>query len=48
MSRNKKEFEIQLAPTALYEGSTLEGFARVIETTRAAAAEAAAAKEVTV
>jgi acyl transferase domain-containing protein/D-arabinose 1-dehydrogenase-like Zn-dependent alcohol dehydrogenase/acyl carrier protein len=48
MSRIKKEFEIQLAPTALYEGSTLEGFARVIETTRAAAAEAAAAKEVTV
>jgi NADPH:quinone reductase-like Zn-dependent oxidoreductase/acyl carrier protein len=39
LSRIKREFGVQLAPASLYEGPTLEGFARAIEQARAGTAE---------
>jgi len=45
ISRVKRAFSVQLAPTALYEGPTLDAFARAIDAARAEPAPAAAAKE---
>jgi acyl transferase domain-containing protein/D-arabinose 1-dehydrogenase-like Zn-dependent alcohol dehydrogenase/acyl carrier protein len=45
ISRIKREFSVQLSSTALYEGPTLDAFARAIELARAEPAPVAAAKE---
>jgi acyl transferase domain-containing protein/D-arabinose 1-dehydrogenase-like Zn-dependent alcohol dehydrogenase/acyl carrier protein len=45
ISRIKRAFSVQLASTALYEGPTLDAFARAIDAARGEAAPVAAAKE---
>ena len=45
ISRIKREFTVQLSSTALYEGPTLDAFAKAIDAAKGEAAAAPAAKE---